>query len=236
MAFLRRGRLAVAPPGIEIPGYRRTPLSGASKEEIFSEVPAGTAFGSPGFQSRARRPALPFLLLALLLAVPGLLGAQTVSEYDVKAAFLYNFTKFVDWPASAFPDPENLKICVLGDDPFGKSLRSVAGEQVGGHKLTVTQTDSLARPTGCQVLFISHSERERLPQILAAVRGAPVLTVGDTKGFADDGVIINFVLEGSKVRFEINTESADRAGIKISSKLLQLAKRIVPNPGARPGP
>jgi len=107
---------------------------------------------------------------------------------------------------------------------------------VGSRKLTVMRTDSLARPAGCQVLFISRSERERVPQILAAVKGSPVLTVGDTKGFADDGVIINFVLEGSKVRFEINTDSADRAGLKISSKLLQLAKRIVPNPGARPGP
>jgi hypothetical protein len=125
---------------------------------------------------------------------------------------------------------------VLGDDPFGKSLRVVAGEQVSGHKLTVMQADSIAKPAGCQVLFISHSERERLSQILSAVKGAPVLTVGDTKGFADDGVIINFVLEGSKVRFEINTDAADRAGIKISSKLLQLAKRIVPNPGVRPGP
>jgi hypothetical protein len=180
---------------------------------------------------RARVP----LLLALLLAVPAHLGAQA-AEYDVKAAFLYNFTKFVDWPPSAFPDPNNLKICVLGDDPFGKSLRSVAGEQVGSHKLTVMQTESISRPTGCQVLFISRSERERLPQILAAIKESPVLTVGDTNGFADHGVIINFVLEGSKVRFEINTDSADRAGIKISSKLLQLAKRIVTNPGARPGP
>jgi len=181
------------------------------------------------------RVALP---LALLLAVPALLGAQTASEYDVKAAFLYNFTKFVDWPSSAFPDPSNLKICVLGDDPFGRSLLALAGEneEVGGHKLTVISKESLPRPGVCQILFISRSEREHLSQILASVKGSPVLTVGDTKGFADDGVIINFVLEGSKVRFEINTESADRAGIRISSKLLQLAKRIVPNPGARPGP
>ncbi len=176
------------------------------------------------------------LLLALLLAVPAFLGAQAASEYDVKAAFLYNFTKFVDWPPSAFPDPNSLRICVLGEDPFGKSLRSIAGEQVGGHKLIVTQTDAISRPAGCQVLFISRSERERLPQVLAAIKDAPVLTVGDTNGFADHGVIINFVLEGSKVRFEVNTDSADRAGLKISSKLLQLAKRIVTNPGARPGP
>ena len=180
-----------------------------------------------------RRAALPLLLL---LVVPGLLGAQTASEYDIKAAFLYNFTKFVDWPAAAFPDPNTLKVCVLGDDPFGGSPQTVAGEQVASHKLIVVHTGTLAKPIGCQVLFISRSERDRLSQILAAVKGSPVLTVGDTKGFVDQGVIIDFTLEGSKVRFEINTDSADRAGIRISSKLLQLAKRIVPNPGARPGP
>jgi YfiR/HmsC-like len=168
--------------------------------------------------------------------VPAAAAAPSASEYDVKAAFLYNFTKFVDWPPEAFPDPNSLRICVLGEDPFGKSLQAVTDEQVGGHKLIVTRTESLAKPAGCQILFISRSERERVRQILAAVKDTPVLTVGDTQGFADDGVIINFVLEGSKVRFEINTRSADRAGIRISSKLLQLAKRIVPNPGARPGP
>jgi len=223
----------IAPPGIEIPGYQRPPLPGAPKEEGFSEVPSGTAAGSPGFQSRAGRLWLAFLLL---VALPALLEAQTASEYDIKAAFLYNFTKFVDWPSDAFPDPGSLKVCVLGENPFGSSLQTIAGELVGNRKLTVMRTDSLARPAGCQVLFISRSERERVPQILAAVKGSPVLTVGDTRGFADEGVIINFVLEGSKVRFEINTDSAERAGLKISSKLLQLAKRIVANPGARPGP
>jgi hypothetical protein len=176
------------------------------------------------------------LFLILLLALPAAAAAQKAAEYDVKAAFLYNFTKFVDWPSEAFPDPNSLKICVLGDDPFGKSLQAVTDEQVGGHKLIVTRTESLAKPSGCQVLFISRSEREHLGQILAAVRDSPVLTVADTDGAAERGAIINFVLEGSKVRFEINTDSADRAKIKISSKLLQLAKRIVTSSGARPGP
>jgi hypothetical protein len=187
-------------------------------------------------RSAGRGPAALLLALALLLAVPGIAPAQAVQEYDVKAAFLYNFTKFVDWPPEAFPDPNSLKICVLGDDPFGGSLQAVAGEQVANHRLTVVRTDSISKPGGCQILFISHSERDRLPQILAAVKGSPVLTVGDTKGFVDDGVIINFTFDGSKVRFEINTESADRAGLRISSKLLQLAKRVVSAPGVRPGP
>jgi hypothetical protein len=175
-------------------------------------------------------------LLALLLAVPYSAAAQTAPEYDVKAAFLYNFTKFVDWPAAAFPDATSLKVCLLGEDPFGRSLQAVAGEPVENRKLVIVRADAPPKPGGCQVLFISRSEREKLPQILAALKDSPVLTVGDTKGFVDQGVIINFTLEGSKVRFEINTDAADKAGLKVSSKLLQLARRIVPAAGAKAEP
>jgi hypothetical protein len=182
-----------------------------------------------------RSSAAPLLLAAALLAAPGAAQAQVAAEYDVKAAFLYNFTKFVEWPPSAFADERSsLKICVLGEDPFGKSLQAVASEEVAGRKLTVLRTESMGNPAGCHVLFVSRSERERLPRILAEVRERPVLTVSDTKGFLDQGGIINFTLEGSKVRFEINQDSAEKAGLKISSKLLRLATRIVP--GARPGP
>jgi hypothetical protein len=176
------------------------------------------------------------LLLTALLVLPGAAAAQTAAEYDVKAAFLYNFTKFVDWPPAAFPDPNSLKVCVLGEDPFGRSLQAVEGEQVGNRKLKVVQTDSLSKLGGCQVLFISRSEHDRIAQILALVKEAPVLTVGDTKGYVEQGVNINFTLEGSKVRFEINTDTADRAGLRISSKLLQLALRIVSAPAARREP
>jgi hypothetical protein len=180
------------------------------------------------------RPAFLLLVLAAVLAVPAAAGAQPAApEYDVKAAFLYNFTKFVEWPASTLPD-DTLRLCVLGEDPFGKTLQTVAGEEVAGRKLIVLSTEKLSDPTGCQVLFISRSERERMPQILSSLRGVPVLTVGDTRGFLEQGGIINFTFEGSKVRFEINQESAERAGIKISSKLLRLATRVTP--GAKPGP
>lgn len=182
----------------------------------------------------------PFLLPLLLAASLGMAGpaagqvVQEAPEYDVKAAFLYNFTKFVEWPASAFTDEHSsLKICVVGKDPFGKSLEAVVREEVAGRKLTVWQKESMSNPAGCQILFISRSEGERLTEILSAVRGLPVLTVSDTQGFLEQGGIINFILEGSKVRFEINQESAARAGLKISSKLLRLATRVVP--GARPG-
>jgi hypothetical protein len=177
------------------------------------------------------------LLLAILLAAPGRLHAQPAGEYDLKAAFLYNFAKFVDWPPAAFPEPNgSFRICVLGKDPFGGSLQAaVNGEEIAGHKLTVVRTDSLAKPSGCQILFLSRSERDQTSQILSAVKDAPVLTVGDAPGFLEQGGIINFLLEGNKVRFEINNEAAGRAGLSISSKLLQLARRVVTNPGARPG-
>lgn len=176
--------------------------------------------------------------VVLLLASAWTARAQaTAPEYAVKAAFLYNFTKFVEWPASAFPDERSqFKVCVLGDDPFGKGLDAIGDESVAGRRISLLRTGEIREPEGCQILFISRSERDRLPQVLESLRQAPVLTVGDTGGFLDHGGIINFILEGGKVRFEINQEAAERAGIKISSKLLRLATRVKGNPGAQPGP
>ncbi|MBW8875630.1 MAG: YfiR family protein [Acidobacteria bacterium] len=183
---------------------------------------------------RASKKALLLLFFAEALALP--LAARAAadiaaSEYAVKAAFLYNFTKFVEWPPKAFADERSpLKICVLGQDPFGKILRSLMDEEVGGRRLQLLRVDTLNNPAACHVLFVSRSERDRLPQILVAVRDAPVLTVGDTPGFLDDGGMINFILEGSKVRFEIDQEAAERVGIKISSKLLALARHVKGRP------
>jgi hypothetical protein len=184
-----------------------------------------------------RRPAgaagALLLAAAFALSAPASLRGEGPSEYEVKAAFLYNFTKFVEWPPSAFAEGNApLRLCVLGDDPFGHSLQTVVGEEIEGHKLIVVRTETLARAAGCQVLFVSRSERDRLPQILAPLKSSPVLTVGDTKGFLVQGGIVNFILEGSKVHFEINPAAAEQAGLKISSKLLRLA-RIA---GQKPGP
>jgi YfiR/HmsC-like len=184
--------------------------------------------------------ALPAALLGLALllaALPAAVRAQVAaSEYDVKAAFLFNFTKFVEWPGSAFSDDRGaLQLCVFGGNPFGKSLEAVAGEEVGGHRLGVRRVEDTGKLAGCHVLFIDPAESsDRTSQVLSSVRGEPVLTVGDNRGFLDRGGIINFVLEGTKVRFEINQEAAERAGLKISSKLLRLAFRVTP--GTKPGP
>ncbi|HEV7506588.1 MAG TPA: YfiR family protein [Thermoanaerobaculia bacterium] len=167
-----------------------------------------------------------------VLGIPGAAHAQAVApEYDVKAAFLFNFTKFVEWPPTAFADERSpLKLCVLGENPFGKTLRALTGEEVGGRKLLLTHLDNLNNLETCHVLFVSRSERDRLPKILADLQSAPVLTVGDTPGFIDQGGMINFILEASKVRFDVNQEAAERAGIKISSRLLALAKHVKGRP------
>lgn len=172
------------------------------------------------------------LLIVLLALFPCPASAQTAAEYDVKAAFLYNFTKFVEWPPQAFPPGSSqLKVCVLGDNPFGRSLESlITGEEVQGRKLQLWQMDILHSPDFCHVLFIGRSERRRIPAILMAVRGSPVLTVSETDGFLEKGGTINFKKQDGKVRFEINPGAAERGGLKMSSKLLRLATRIYPEP------
>jgi hypothetical protein len=152
--------------------------------------------------------------------------AQTSDEYQVKAAFLYNFAKFVDWPAEAFSGSgAQLVIGVVGDDPFGGALdQAINGKSIGGHSLTIRRLKWGQDLRSCHILFISSSERKRLPQIIQSVRGASVLTVGDVDGFNQQGGIINFVLESSKVRFEINARASDQVRLRISSKLLALAK------------
>jgi hypothetical protein len=188
----------------------------------------------------ARRPVrlgkalLPVFCAGLLcvFVVPVVARAEVAaSEYDVKAAFLFNFTKFVEWPPAAFTDEHSpLKICVLGENPFGKTLRLLTEEEAAGRRLSLVHLDRLNSLETCHILFVSRSERDRLPQVLAAVHSASVLTVGDTAGFFDQGGMINFILEGSKVRFDVNQEAAERAGLKISSRLLALAKHVKGSP------
>lgn len=170
------------------------------------------------------------VLIVLSLALPGMASAQA-PEYDLKAAFLFNFAKFVEWPPDAFAGERTaMTICVYGEDPFGSTLDAVVrGERVGERSLLVRRPDSLDGLEGCHVLFVSRSEKDRLGEVLAQVQGEPVLTVGDSDGFLRAGGIINFVLEGSKVRFLIDQGAAERGGLRISSKLMRLA---VP-PGGR---
>jgi hypothetical protein len=148
------------------------------------------------------------------------------NEYQVKAAFLYNFAKFIDWPTEVFGDSNApLVIGVVGDDPFGGALdQAINGKSIGGHALTVRRLRWGQDLRSCQILYISSSERKHLSQIIQSLRGASVLTVSDMDQFNQQGGIINFILEASRVRFEINSRGANQAGLRISSKLLALAK------------
>jgi hypothetical protein len=172
-------------------------------------------------------------LICVLLAGATAVSAQDSppSEYEVKAAFLYNFPKFVDWPARRAPVENVLTLCVLGPNPFGKALEVLQDKPVGTVVWRVTFADSKTNLRECPVLFISASDSGNLTQILDSIKGLPVLTVGDTEGYGGRGVVINFYLQDNKVRFEINVEASRLAGLTISSQLLKLA-RIVPSLGA----
>lgn len=181
-----------------------------------------------------RRALTTFLLLAagaiglLQASPPPAAGGQVPGEYEVKAAFLYNFTKYVEWPATAFQEGgDELVICVLGHDPFGDVLDdTVHGESVHGKRLATRRLARVEEGAGCHLLFVSSSETRDLARVLKFVEGTSILTVGETDGFAERGGIINLQKEENKIRFEINVASAERSGLRISSQLLKLGKIV----------
>jgi hypothetical protein len=160
---------------------------------------------------------------------------STVDEYRMKAAFLFHFAQLVEWPADTPADGGNsLFLCTLGEDPFrGELENTVEGKQIGSRTLRIWHLKSPQDPRGCQVLFISKSEDKRIAVLLANLRNAPVLTVGEADDFLGAGGMIRFCLEGNKVRFEINREAAESARLRISSQLLLLAKNVVGGNGGK---
>ena len=166
------------------------------------------------------------IALTVILLLPGRAAAQEANEYQVKAAFLFNFAKFVEWPSTAGADPNApMVIGILGKDPFGPEIdRAIEGKTVNGRRLAVKRFSSLEAYEHCNILFVSSSERTNLSRILAAVRNRSVLTVSETDRFAQLGGIINFITIENRIRFEINQAAATRAGLKISSKLLSLGR------------
>ena len=153
------------------------------------------------------------------------------NEYQVKAAFLFNFVQFVEWPPGAFTNSDTpICIGVLGEDPFGPALEgTVSGETVRNRKLIIHRSNRVENLKDCQLIFISKSETERVTGILGELDPVPALTVSETQGFAQRGGIINLYLAANKVRFEINPAAARRKGLKISSELLGLGKIIGAN-------
>jgi hypothetical protein len=170
---------------------------------------------------------LGLLACAMLLTNISTASAQS-KEYQVKAAFLYNFSQFVTWPGGAFGNAQTpFVIGVLGSDPFGSYLdQLVNGQKAGGHSLIVKRISSADEAKSCQIVFISRSEAGQAGTIIAALRGRSVLTVADIDSFAENGGMVGFFVENNRIRFKINLGAARGASLNLSSKLLRLAQVI----------
>jgi hypothetical protein len=164
---------------------------------------------------------LIWMLLASVQAFP---QDTSPTEYQIKAAFIFNFAKFVQWPTKAIPEKAPLVIGILGENPFHEDLeRTIRSKIIDDHPLMVKEFRLSSEATNCHILFISATEKSRLPEILAALKGTSVLTVSEVDKFTESGGMINFVQAGTKIRFEINNDAAANAGLKVSSKLMALA-------------
>jgi hypothetical protein len=166
-------------------------------------------------------------LAALLVFVPAATTAAP-SEYQVKAVFLYNFSRFVEWPASAFAGPDApFVVGVYGHDPFGADLDEVVrGETAAGRPLIVRRVQTAAEAATCQILFIHQSEDKRISEVIDALDHQSTLTVSDVDGATQRGVMIRLVTEKGRVRLRVNVESARAAQLTISSNLLRSAEIV----------
>ncbi len=160
--------------------------------------------------------------------MPAAAETLSASEAEVKAAFVFNFGKFVEWPASAFAENAAIIICVLGNESFARTLRSIIGDKTLHERtLEVDWLTELEQAERCHILFIDASWEAQLPEVLRALDGRSTLTIGDRETAAPAGTIISFKMEQTKVRFIVNSQAADRAGLKISSQLLKLAVEVI---------
>jgi hypothetical protein len=149
-------------------------------------------------------------------------------EYQLKAAFLFNFAKFVDWPPASFASPQSpFVVCILGPAPFGRAVDDVFRDKtVDNRPVVIERFKSIGQARQCHIVFVSQSEGFHLADIILHLRGECVLLVGESDGFAEAGGVIQFVIEDNRVHFLINPDAAGRAGLKISSQLLSLARVV----------
>ena len=175
-------------------------------------------------QSAAVRAAIAILLLTPMPA-----AAQDVTEPALKAAFIYNFAKFTEWPADVMPAGEPLLLCVLGDAAIGEALeRAVKGRTLAGHSMGVSQSAPAGPPRGgCHILYVSGVTASQAAKLVAGLRDAPVLTISDVEGFTQLGGIAQFFFEHGQLRFKFTLEAAKRARLQISSRLLALAEPMI---------
>ncbi len=189
--------------------------------------------GMPALGGRDRYSCLAATARAVLLCLISVCAdsAQTSpsSEYQVKAAFLYHFSQFVEWPEGTFKHTGSpLVYCTIGEDPFHGALdASLSGKTLGARPLHVSHFQQSQDFRACQIVFIGAGDKKLVASMLSSLKGAPILTVGDSEHFVEDGGMIGFLLEENKIRFEINMEAAEHAKLKLSSRLLALAKRVI---------
>lgn len=169
------------------------------------------------------------LACALTLATPQVSASEGASEYEIKAAFLFNFSKYVEWPDGAFLGPaDRIVICVLGDNSFGNLLGdAVNAKKVNGRQLVLREVKSVSETAGCHIVFIASSEQARLDEILGSLADHPVLTVSDGAPVANRNVILRLTVSDNRVRFEVDLSAARRAGLRLSSQLLKVASRVI---------
>ncbi len=170
---------------------------------------------------------LPIVMAAVLASSLAGAAEPAFSEYEVKAGFIYNIAKFVEWPERTDAGSRNqLLVCVLGSDPFGKAFEQIEGRTVQGKKLGIRRVASAREARECHILFIGRSEKDRVARITETVKDWSILTVGDTEGYLREGVMVNFYMEDGKVRFEIDVERTKQSKLSLSSHLLKLARIV----------
>jgi len=194
-----------------------------ARNEGIQRAVAGT-----GYTSRARAHRYGFLLALLLLQLVAGTHAQISRGDQIRAAFLYNFTKFIEWPSNSFTDVNAaIVIGVLGDSSLAAALTAVVRDRkVNGRPITVRAVQNAEEAASTHELFVSATEISRWAQIQAAIETRPVVTVGESPAFARNGGTINFIVQDDKLRFEINMTAAERSGVKISAQLQKLAAAV----------
>lgn len=184
--------------------------------------------GSSAGPCLGRRRLLLGFLGALACASGHRADAAERPEHEVKAAFLYNFGKYVRWPKNASRSDDTFVIAILGADPFGAALDDIVrGNRIDMRPVTVRRVSKVGELDGCEVLYISAAETARLGSILAALPKAPILTVSDMPQFVERGGMIGLVMANRRVQFEVNAEAAERAGLVLGSQLMRLARTVV---------
>ncbi len=197
----------------------RGPSSGATNRKPTSST----------WTRRSIVPVIVLLLICLAATAGRSWGQSNDDEYRIKAAFLFHFAQLVDWPQDTPAGTDNsLSLCTLGDDPFQGTLDgTVAGKAIGNRTMRVRHVSNPQDLRLCQIVFLGKAQAKRIAALVADLHNAPILTVGETPGFLEAGGMICFSLQENKVRFEINLNAADAAKLKIGSRLLILAARVV---------